>query len=121
MKRKALFIVTNILLVLVIGLIIGFTIIAKETSFNGRVLGFILLLITLCAPTFIFLAGQPMNSPINVGTLLFVVGNAIANVCFMIFVPELNVLAITEAIIIGVYLIYMMIVIALLGKEKKAQ
>ena len=119
MKRTGLFILANVALVLVVGLIVGLTIVSKETGFTGRVLGFILLLITLCSPTIIFLAKQPMNSPLNVGSLLFTVTNVVANSVFMALSPELNVIAIAEAIIIGVYIVFLMIVIALSSKGKK--
>lgn len=116
MKKKMLFVVINALLVLVVGLLLGLTVI-NGRSFDGVVLGYILLLVTLCAPTIVFFANQPMNSPLNVGSLLFIVVNVAANVVFMCINPALNAIAITEASICGVFLVYLLILVGMSKKE----
>jgi len=117
-KRNLLFISINVLLVLVVGLILGFCLpIAQDGSL---LLSFILMLITLLTPSLLFLTTKDATSPVSIASIIFIVGNLVTLIVFMCMVRDIKVVGITEAAILGAYLIVMLICVACLPEKKEA-
>lgn len=119
MSKKCLFAITNALLVGIVGLLIGLFC-ANIFSTNVGIAAFVCFLVSLCIPSAIFfLAAKAGNAGIVMTSLLMVAELAI-NITFMAK-PALDakVFAITQACVIGAFLIAMLVFIAVSGKKEQ--
>ncbi len=114
MKKKSLFIVVNALLVAVIGIIFGLT--CGEYLFvNGAgISAFVLLLITLCIPSLLYLYGPRMTVGGRICTLIFILLELTLSIVFMCK-PAFGIKAfwITEAIVVALFLAALLVILAL--------
>lgn len=99
---------------LVIGLIFGLTC-GNHIFVNGAgISAFILLLVTLCLPSVVYFVGGKMTTGGRICSVLFILLELAVNIVFMCK-PSFGIKAfwITEAILIGVFLIALLIILAL--------
>ena len=118
MNRKLIFVLINVLLVAVVGLILGFTL--PLSGNNGLILSFVLLLVTLCIPTFLFLFVKDAASGFGIISIIFTVLNLAALIVFMCLnnKVDMKIIGITEASVIGAYLVSILVCIAMLPKKE---
>lgn len=114
-KKNLLFVIINILLVAVVGVILGICL--PLASNNAMLLSYCLLLVTLLCPMLVYFTVKNATSPIGIASLVFLVGNIATLIVFMFNVKEIKVVGITEAAIVGAYLAIMLVCIACLKKK----
>ncbi len=119
MNRKLLFVIINILLVGIVGLICGLTM--PIGSSNTLLVSFILLLVTLCVPSALFLTLKDATGGVGITSIIFGVGNLVALIVFMSMHASIDVkvVAITEGAFVGAFLIIMLICIAAAPKKSE--
>lgn len=114
MKKKILFLVINTLLVIVVGLAFGLT--CGESIFvNGAgISAFTLLLVTLIMPSLLYFFESKISFGGKICTLIFITFNLINCIVFMCK-PAFGIKAfwITEAIIICLFLVALLVILAL--------
>lgn len=119
MKKKTLFTIIDILLVAIIGLIFGFSCADHIFSTNAGIVSFTGLLVTLFIPTIIYLFYEKLNPANTIISTLFVLGELVANIVFIVKPTfGLTNFAITQGVIIGVYLIALLSIIAFYKVDK---
>jgi len=115
-KRNLVFIVINVLLVAVIGVVLGICL--PISTSPAAILSLTMLLVTLACPTFLFLFCKNANSPIGIASILVLVGNLVTTAVFLFTVDEIKIVAITEAAIVGAYLVAVLISLACTAKKE---
>ena len=118
-KNKVAFLCLNVVLIAVVGLILGFC--APVTRSNSLLICYIALLVTLLAPSLIYLLVKDATSPMGIISILFAVGNVAILIVFMCMHTTISpeAVAITEGSIVGLFLVASMIVLACSNKPKE--
>ena len=119
MKRKILFIITNVLLVAIVGALIG--VFCKDIFATGTSMGgYIAFVIALCLPSLVYFVGRPLGFAVTVDLSLLMAAEIIADIIFMCK-PDFPTtsLVITQASILGAFLIASLVIIASIRKEDK--
>lgn len=113
MKKKVLFTIIDVILVAVVGLIFGFS--CKDHIFNNvtSFAAFFTLLGALIIPALVYFLKDKINTANIVVSCLLVLGEVVANVVF-IAKPEFELMyfAITQGVILGIYLMSLLAIIA---------
>ena len=119
MKQKCLFAITNALLVAIVGALVG--LFCKDMFTTGvGTTAFVVLLVTLCIPTLIYLFVPKDNFAVLVLSVLLVVAELGVSIGFMVkYQSEAKVFAIVEACVVGAFLVAMLITIASAGKKEE--
>ena len=114
MKKKLLFIVSNALLVLVLGLIIGLVFGKHIFTHPAGIGAFVCMLLTLTIPSAIYFLSPRITLGSKIVTTIFVILEFILNLVFLIrpdFGP--TIFWIIQGSLIGIYLVSIMIIVAL--------
>lgn len=111
-NNKLLFIISNIVLVLVVGLILGITFKDHIFSKPAGTAAFVMLIITLCLPCVLYLFKAKLSSALSTGAGLFLSLELIINLVFII-IPSLGIklFAILQLVALSFILIYCMVVV----------
>lgn len=119
MKTRTLFMLINALLVLVVGLVFGIALGSYIWNDGACISAFIVLLLTLCLPSVIYLVGKNMTTGGRVISIVFMLFELATCIVFLTK-PSIGVNAfwIAEAIVIGVYLAGLLAIIALFHSDK---
>lgn len=120
MKNSTLFYIINGLLVLVVGLILGLTCSSYIFSNSTGICAFVCLLVTLCLPSLIYAFADNLKVGGLIATILFTVFEVVLNIVF-ICMPSLGLTPywISQAIIIGAFLISSLLLVASNRKSVK--
>lgn len=111
-SNKLLFIISNIVLVLVVGLILGISFKNHIFSKPAGIAAFTVLIIVLCLPCVLYVLKTKLSSAISTGVGLFLFCEVIINLLFII-IPSLSIkiFAILQLISLSIILIYFMVAI----------
>ena len=122
MKNKYIILLLNILLVLSVGFIIGFSFSDHIFSESTSMIAFILFLITICFPSFLYLLSKEMMVGSKIVIILFIVLEVITNILFML-IPSwgTKTLALTQTICISLLLLSLIIIVAFFKENNKNQ
>lgn len=119
MNKKLLFGITNALLVGIVGLLVG--LFCKDIFATPvGTASFITLLIALCIPAVIYLCASKAGYPAIVMCALLMLAEVAISIGFMVKSgTDAKVLAITQACVVGAFLIAMLVFIATAGKKEE--
>ena len=119
MNKKCLFGIVNALLVGIVGLLVG--LFCKDVFATGvGTASFVILLVALCLPTLIYLYASKGGYPTLVLSVLFAVAELGISIGFMVKRDgDPKVLAITEACVVGAFLITILVLIATGNKKEE--
>ena len=120
MKKRNLFLITNALLTLIIGVIFGLT--CGESIFINAagISAFVCLLVTLCLPSIIYVFANKITAGERIISILFILAEIALNIVFMAK-PSFGIKSfwISQAILVGILLIALLIIIALFKSEEE--
>lgn len=120
MKKKLLFSIINLTLIMVVGVVFGVACGDHIFSTNGGLASFVILLIVLLLPSIIYVLKDKINTAYIVVSSLFVLGEVISCVVFLVK-PEFGLrnFAITEGVVTSVYLLSLLSVLAFYKVDKE--
>lgn len=117
MNKKYLFAVTNALLVGIVGLLVG--LFCKDIFATGTgVVSFVCLLIALCIPSVVYFLASKAGSPSVIICLLLMFAELGINIAFMVKPVDGKICAITQAAVVGAFLIATLVFIAVGDKKE---
>ena len=115
--KKCLFGVVNLLLVAIVGVLVG--VFCKDIFATGvGTASFVTLLVALCIPSLVFFLVKKGETP-TIMFLLLMVAELCVSIIFMAKSSlDVKALAITQAIVVGVFLIALLVYFAMDKKEE---
>lgn len=118
MNKKCLFSIVNVLLVAIVGLLVG---LFCKNIFSTQIgIGaFVCFLIALCIPAVVFFLASKAGNTAIVLCVLLMVAELVINIIFMAKPTiEPSYYAITQASVVGAFLVAMLIVIGVGSKKE---
>lgn len=118
--KKTYFILTNALLVVIVGTLIG--VFCNDILSGVRLSAFVCLLITLCGPTVAYMFKEKNSFSTLIAIVLFLVGELACNIVFIANESlDVKAFAVTQSCLVGTFLVVMLITIASMNNNVEVE